>query len=178
MSVGAPGSALPGDPNQGSNPLSFLNDLSTQEFGFFSQGFGTAIGGGIDASRFSANADLVRLMGNFNAEATLRRAADAAKRSERSAKAGIGAIVAQMAANGLQVNTGSNVDVLDAEIAGYAQRTADILTEGQRQASMIRLSASSQARSLDLQAKNAMVESVLGGAVGIGMGFHSAGVFS
>lgn len=174
----APGYKLPGLPSQQSNPLSFLNDLSTQEFGFFSQGFGRAIGGGIDASRFSANADLVRLMGNFNAEAQLRRAAEAAKRSERSAKVGIGAIVAQMAANGLQINTGSNVDVLDAEIAGYAERTADILTEGQRQASMTRLGASSQARSLELQSNNAMIESVLGGAVDIGMGFHSAGVFS
>ena len=97
-------------------------------------------------------------------------AARDAARAERSKKIGIGAVTAQLAANGIVLGKGSAVDVIEAERLGYDKVIADINEDGERAAFITRFTANSKADALEAAADNAILESVLGGAVSIGFG--------
>ena len=121
--------------------------LSKEEFMGYGQivsGLGSAISGATNASNLNLSADQTRLLGDINAAEQLRAAARDAARAERSKKIGIGAVTAQLAANGIVL--------------------------GERAAFITRFTANARADALESAADNALLESVLGGAVNIGFG--------
>tara|TARA_R100000388_G_C7221988_1_gene149523 strand:- start:488 stop:949 length:462 start_codon:yes stop_codon:yes gene_type:complete len=139
-------------------------------YGQIASGLGTVISGATNASNLNLSADQTRLLGDINAAEQLRVAARDAARAERSKKIGIGAVTAQLAANGIVLGKGSAVDVIEAERLGYDKVIADINEDGKRAAFITRFTANAKADALEAAADNAILESVLGGAVSIGFG--------